>query len=201
MPAPNRLYWIEVPAIHPASVKNLEKIAAFLVENGFTSELFTTSAMSISNGTGIGYTQVRNLLNKPGFVLVSGVGWYYLHEGVFGYHYPDFKTMKSYQQHSPILKEIVANVSEEFVIVPADSKPVEKVLSQTDSILLTVPWDSFPKEQLTVNRDALSKMIVDNFILTLEGKDQTKTTEYYSGWIYGLMSKIKDGSINVVDKQ
>lgn len=92
--------WAETPNPHPASLKNLRKLSAYLWDHGYTNDTMTISIHSLANETGVAYKQVRALLTKrAGFVTVKigkQTNVFYLPS--FGREYPanldKFRTQK-----------------------------------------------------------------------------------------------------------
>ena len=187
-------FWDTPKLPHPASLTNLRKIADFCTANNFVSPANTISAYAVSRETGIAYTQVLNLLKKPGFVQVkespTDRATFFYAFAQLGMQYPDkFPPNVRLPRliiSSPAVTPTTGNteVDAEVARVNSHTQP------QMDFSTANIPTGTRKKPVLAQAWNAV-------FEQGVLGK--TRTPEQIAGFAYKLAEAIKNGTITLED--
>lgn len=185
------IYWSEARKPHNSSLKNLRKMSRYMMENGYTSPISYVSARHISLQVGITYNQVLNLINRPGFVKVSGtgkyqsMGWYYLPE--FGIEYPEnLPTGDILREIAPSKPEPVASVNNH----PAVANVAEQLLKPGQMII-----DLSPRTGSFTSKD-FAQTTLQLLAAVTKGE---RTVKQAAEWMYSIAEGFHNGSLTLKD--
>lgn len=178
------IYWSLPKKPHVSSLPNLRKITRYMMENGYVTPNNVISARQVSIHTGIAYTQILNLLDKPGFVRVVShgrqVGWYYLAH--LGIDYPDTFP------NDMMLRSTFLNQKTE-VITEGESKVVSQLLKPGQ--VLIEPGDP------VAGNHSISKIQLEIVNVVSRVASNERSPKEAAEWLYRIADGIRSGTLTI----